>query len=327
MRRRDFITLLAGTAAAWPLAAGAQQPDRIKRVGILRGAFEGERVQASNKALLEGLAQLGWTEGRNLRIDYRSAGSNDPDVIRPHAEALVRAAPDVIYANPATAVQALQPLTRTIPIVFVQSADPVQSGVVQSLARPGGNITGFVVWETGINTKFLQLLKEMAPQVTRVAVLQTKATAFRGDFAVIEAAARSIGMTAVATFVRNDAADVERAIATFGREPNGGLILPTDNVTTGHRALIVALAAKYRLPAIYPGRDFVDAGGLMSYDTGPLDWRQVAGYVDRILKGEKPGEMPVQTPTKFVFVINLKTATALGLTIPPSLFALADEVI
>jgi putative ABC transport system substrate-binding protein len=327
MRRRDFITLLAGTAAAWPLAAGAQQPDRIKRVGILRGAFEGERVQASNKALLEGLAQLGWTEGRNLRIDYRSAGSNDPDVIRPHAEALVRAAPDVIYANPATAVQALQPLTRTIPIVFVQSADPVQSGAVQSLARPGGNITGFVVWETGINTKFLQLLKEMAPQVTRVAVLQTKATAFRGDFAVIEAAARSIGMTAVATFVRNDAADVERAIATFGREPNGGLILPTDNVTTGHRALIVALAAKYRLPAIYPGRDFVDAGGLMSYDTGPLDWRQVAGYVDRILKGEKPGEMPVQTPTKFVFVINLKTATALGLTIPPSLFALADEVI
>jgi putative ABC transport system substrate-binding protein len=327
MRRRHFISLLAGTAAAWPLAAGAQQPDRIRRVGILRGGFEGEIVQATNKAFLEGLAQLGWTEGRNLRVDYRFAGSNDPDVIRPHAEALVRAAPDVIYAAPATAVQVLQKLTRTIPIVFVQSADPVQAGSVQSLARPGGNITGFVTFEPGINTKFVQLLKDMAPKVTRVAVLQTQATSFRGDFAVIEAAARSIGMTAVATLVRDDAADVERAIAAFAREPNGGLILPPDGVTIRHRALIIALATRHQLPAIYNGRFFVEDGGLMSYDTAPVDFRQVAGYVDRILKGEKPGAMPVQTPTKFVFVINLRTVTALGLTIPPSLFALADEVL
>jgi putative ABC transport system substrate-binding protein len=328
MRRRHFITLLAGTAAAWPFAAGAQQPDRVRRVGILRGAFEAENVQATNKAFLEGLAQLGWTEGRNLRIDYRSAGSNDPDMIRPHAEALVRAAPDVIYANPATAVQVLQKLTRTIPIVFVQSADPVQAGLVQSLARPGGNVTGFVGFEPGMNTKFVQLLKDMSPKLTRVAVLQTQATSrLRGDFAVIEAAARSIGMTAVATLVRDDAADMERAIAAFALDPNGGLILPPDNVTTRHRALIIALAARHQLPAIYNGRNFVEDGGLMSYDTAGIDFRQVAAYVDRILKGEKPGDMPVQTPTKFTFVINLKTVTALGLTIPPSLFALADEVI
>jgi putative ABC transport system substrate-binding protein len=327
MRRRHFLTLLAGTAA-WPLGARAQQSDRIRRVGILRGSFEGEAVEATNKAFLEGLAQLGWIEGRNLRIDYRLAGSNDPDVIRPHAEALVRAAPDVIYANPATAVQVVQKLTRTIPIVFVQNADPVQSGSVRSLARPAGNITGFLQSEPSINAKFLQLLKDMAPKLNRVAVLQTQATSqLRGDFAVIEAAARSIGMTAVATLVRDDAADVERAIAAFARDPNGGLILPPDNVTARHKALIIALAAGHQLPAIYNGRSFVEDGGLTSYESASLDFRQVAAYVDRILKGEKPGEMPVQTPTKFVFVINLKTATALGLTIPPSLFALADEVI
>ena len=324
--RREFIAGLGGVADLWPLAARAQQPDRIKRVGILRGGFEAD-VAAGNKAFLDGLAQLGWTEGRNLRIDYRLVGSNDPEAARSHAEGLVRAAPDVIYANPATAVQVLQRLTRTIPIVFVQSGDPVQAGTVQSLARPGGNLTGFVNFEPSLNTKYLQLLKDMAPQVTRVAVLQTQATTFRGDFAVIEAVARSFAVTPVATLVRNDAADIERAIAAFAREPNGGLILPPDNSTQRHRALIVGLAAKHRLPAVYPTRLFVDAGGLMYYAAAPVDYRQVAAYVDRILRGAKPADLPVQTPTRFELVIKLKTATDLGLTIPPSMFALADEVI
>src|ERR1700730_5702656 len=193
MRRRHFIALFAGTAAAWPLAAGAQQPDRVRRVGILNSLVEAE-AEAQNRGLLEGLAQLGWTEGRNLRIDYRSVGSNDPDVIRPHAEGLVRAAPDVIFANAATAVQVLQKLTRTIPIVFDQNGDPVQAGSVQSLARPGGNLTGFVTSEPSINTKYLQLLKEMAPQMTRVAVLQTQASSWRGDFEVIKAVAGSFAV-------------------------------------------------------------------------------------------------------------------------------------
>jgi putative ABC transport system substrate-binding protein len=325
MRRRHFIALFAGTAAAWPLAAGAQQPDRVRRVGILNALVEAE-AEAQNRGLLEGLAQLGWTEGRNLRIDYRSVGSNDPDVIRPHAEGLVRAAPDVIFANAATGVQVLQKLTRTIPIVFDQNGDPVQAGSVQSLARPGGNLTGFVTSEPSINTKYLQLLKEMAPQMTRVAVLQTQASSWRGDFEVIKAVAGSFAVAPVATLIRDDAVDIERAIVAFAREPNGGLILPPDAVTGKNRVLIVALAAKHRLPAVYSNRRFVEAGGLMYYAAAPLDFRQVAGYVDRILKGEKPGEMPVQTPTKFTFVINLRTATALGLTIPPALFALADEV-
>ena len=327
MRRREFITLVGGAAAAWPLAARAQQSDRIKRVGILAAGFPEDDLQADNKVFLEGLAQRGWTEGRNLRIDLRSVSSNDPATIRPHAEALVRAAPDVIFASPATAVQILQGLTRSIPIVFIQNGDPVESGTVHSLARPGGNLTGFVGFASSINTKYLQLLKDMAPQVTRVSVLQTPATPRRGDFAVIEAVARSFAVTPVATVIHDDAADIERAIAAFAREPNGGMILPPDAITLKHRALIIALAAKHRLPAVYPGRGWVDAGGLMSYAAAAADYRQVAAYVDRILRGAKPADLPVQTPVKFEMVINLKTATALGLTIPPRLFALADEVI
>jgi putative ABC transport system substrate-binding protein len=328
VNRRELIGLVAG-ATAWQLAARAQDSNRVKRLGILQGGGD-EQFQIGNKQLIEGLAARGWSEGRNLRIDFRSAGSNDPAVIRPHAQALVRAAPDVIYAIAAPAVQVLQQLTSTIPIVFDQSADPVQAGTVQSLARPGGNITGFVVFDASINTKYLQLLKDIAPQTTRVAVLQTEATrsaAGRNDFAAVKQASQTLAITATALIVRDDAADIERAIAGFAKEPNGGLILPPDNVMAKNRASIVALAAKHRLPAVYSARAFVDAGGLMYYAAAPLDLRLVAAYIDRILRGAKPGDLPVVTPDKFNLVINLKTATALGLTIPPSLFALADEVV
>jgi putative ABC transport system substrate-binding protein len=332
--RRDFITLLGGAAAApslWPFAARAQG-EGVKRLGILfaGSAAQMEQAQIPDKLLVEGLARLGWTEGRNLRVDVRLAGSNDPAILRPHAESLVRTAPDVIYANSATAVQVLQRLTGTIPIVFYQSADPVQAGTVQSLARPGGAITGFLAFEPSMNTKYLQLLKDIAPQTTRVAVLQTEATRSAGgrnDFVVVEQASQSLAITAVALIVRDDTADIERAIAGFAQEPNGGLILPPDNVTLRHRALIIALAAKHRLPAVYNRREFVDAGGLMFYAAAPPDVRLVAAYIDRILRGARPGDLPVVTPDRFNLVINLKTATALGLTIPPSLFALADEVV
>jgi putative ABC transport system substrate-binding protein len=329
MRRRDFITLLSGAVVAWPLAVRAQQGQGVKRLGVLAGGTQA-LYDADNKQLVEALTQLGWTEGRNLRIDFRIVGSNDPAMIRPHAEALIRAAPDLIYARPAPAVQVLQRLTGTIPIVFYQNSDPVQAGTVQSLARPGGNITGFVAFEPSINTKYLQLLKDIAPHMARVAVLQTEAsrTARGGsDFAVIERAARSLAITAAPLVVRDDPDDIARAVVGFAQEPNGGLILPPDGATTRHRELIAPLAVKYRLPSVSSTRLFVEAGGLMYYAAAPLDQHRVAAYVDRILRGANPSELPVETPTAFKLVINLKTATALGLAIPTSLFALADEVI
>jgi putative ABC transport system substrate-binding protein len=326
VRRKEFIAWLGGAAMAWPLAARAQQSNRIRRVGILNDGL-GENLGLGNKEFLEGLAQLGWTVGSNLQIDDRSADSNDPSAMGPPAEALVRAAPDVIYARPATAVQALQRLTHTIPIVFVQSGDPVQGGSVQSLARPGSNITRFVVFEPSINTKYLQLLKGIAPQVTRVSVLQTQASSWRGDFAVIEVVARSFAVAAVRTLVRDDPADFERAIASFAQQPNGGLVLPPDGITSKHRTLIVALAATHRLPAVYPARSFVDAGGLMSYAAARIDIRQVASYVDRILRGAKPADLPVQQPTKYETVINFKTAKSARSHRPRTLLATADEVI
>ena len=328
MRRREFITLL-GSAAAWPLAARAQEGAAVKRLGVLVGGTEAQ-YGAYNTRLVQALAQLGWTEGRNLRIDFRIVGSNDPDLIRPHAEALIRAGPDLIYANPATAVQVLQKLTGTIPIVFLQSGDPIQAGTVQSLARPGGNITGFLVFEPSVNARYLQLLKDIAPNMTRVGVLQTQATqSARGgsDFATVEQASRSLGIIPVALLVRDDEADIERAIAGFAKEANGGLVLPPDFATNKHRVLIVALAMKYRLPTIGQFPTFTEAGGLMNYASALVDMNRVASYLDRILHGAKPADLPVETSTKFSLVINLKTATALGLTIPPSLFALADEVI
>ena len=330
MRRRDFITLLGGAAATWPLAARAQEGAAVKRLGVLLGSNDEQFRQVRNEELVGGLAALGWMEGRNLRVDFRFAGSSDPAVIRPHAEALIRAAPDVIYANPATAVQVLQPLTNTIAIVFSQGGDPVQAGTVRSLARPGGNITGFVTFDASINTKYLQLLKDIAPRMTRVAVLQTEATRSalgRNDFAAVEQASQPLAIKAGALIVLDDAADIERAIAGFAQEPDGGLILPPDNALTKYRTLIIALAAKHRLPAIYANREYVDAGGLMYYNAAPLDYHRVAAYVDRILRGEKPGDLPVLLPTKYEMAVNLRTAKALGLTVPQTLLVAADEVI
>jgi putative tryptophan/tyrosine transport system substrate-binding protein len=319
VKRREFIAGLG--AAVWPVAAWAQQPER-RRLDIL------DTTNNAQRALREALAELGWVEGRNLQIEYRSADSNDPALLRPHAEAIVRAAPDVIFTNAATAVQVLQRLTSTIPIVFAQSGDPIQGGSVQSLARPGGNVTGFLTFAPSINTKYLQLLRDVAPQVTHVSVLQTQASSWRGDFAVIEAVAPFFAVAAVATLVHDDAADIERSIVGFARDPNGGLILPPDGVTLKHHALIVALAAKYRLPAVYWSPTFVEAGGLMGYYGlfGDI-YRRAASYVDRILKGENPADLPVQQSVKFELAINMRTAKTLGLTIPPNLLAIADEVI
>jgi putative ABC transport system substrate-binding protein len=330
MRRREFVTLLGGAVAAWPHWARGQQREGVKRLGILLGGAGQSEQTVSDKQLIEGLAQLGWTEGRNLRVDDRLAGSNDPAIIRPHAESLVRAAPDVIYASPATAVQALQRLTSTIAIVFYQNSDPVQAGTVQSLARPGGNFTGFIGFEPSMNTKHLQLLKDIAPGMVRVAVLQTEATrTARGgsDFAEVERAARSLAITPVSLLVRDDPDDITHAIVSFGQEPNGGLLLPPDAVTLRLRGLIAPLAIKYRLPSVSTSRLFVEAGGLMHYTAAPADFRRVAAYVDRILRGANPSELPVETPDKFNFVINLKTAKALGLTVPISILLRADEVI
>jgi putative ABC transport system substrate-binding protein len=326
INRRDFIALV-GSAVAWPRAARAQQG--VKRLGILLGGTEDD-FRVLDKLINEELAHLGWVEGRNLRVDLRAVGSNDPGLILPHAEGLVRSAPDIIYATPATAVQVLQRLTSSIPIVFVQNSDPVQAGAVQSLAHPGGNMTGFLGFEPSINSKLLQLLKDIAPRMTRVGVLQTAASqAARGgsDFAAVAEAAGSFGIMPVALVVRDDAADIERVIVSFAQQPDGGLILPPDGIVARHHALVAQLAIKFRMPSVGYFRQFVDAGGLLYYAAAPFDPRRVAGYIDRILRGEKPANLPVVTPDKFNLVINLKTATALGLTIPPSLFALADEVV
>jgi putative ABC transport system substrate-binding protein len=324
MRRRDFINVMAGGAAAWPLAARSQQGERVKRLGILMSGFERGGLVI---ALRDRLRDLGWTEGRNLHIDTRMTGTNDPDVARAFAAELIALAPDVIFANPATAVQAVRRLTSTIAIVFVQSGDPVQSGLVQSLSQPSGNATGFFTFEPSINTKYLQLLKDLAPQLSRVAVMQAQTSAWRGDFAVVQAVARSFSVVTLATLIHDDAAEIERAIVAFAREPNGGLILPPDTLTLKHRELIVALAAKHRLPAAYSDRQFVNVGGLLFYGPTRLDYRRVASYVDRILRGAKPADLPVQAPIKFELVVNLKTAKALGLTIPEQLLLSADEVI
>jgi putative tryptophan/tyrosine transport system substrate-binding protein len=326
MRRREFSAGL-GAAAVWPAVARAQQHEPVKRIGILsEDPVQG--ISPIDQEFLKGLAQLGWTEGRNVRIDYRATGTNDPNLIRPHAEALVRAAPDVIFAHSAPQVQVLQRLTSTIPIVFLQSGDPVRSGTVQSIARPGGNLTGFLYgFESSMNTKYLELLRNVAPQTKRVAVVQATGSLWRNDFDVIAAAAQSLAIVPVAEVVRDDAADIERAIDGFAREPGGGLIFPPDIVMFHRRELIVELAARYGLPAVYYNRLFVDAGGLISYGPERFDYRQPAIYVDRILRGTKPDDLPVQRPTKYNLVINIKTAKALGLSIPETLLATADEVI
>ena len=325
--RREFITLLGGVAA-WPVAARAQQPERMRRVGVLTAFAENDRdAQAYTTAFRQALEKLGWAAGRNVRIDYRWGGA-EPERIRTCAIELVGLKPDVILAVTAQALQPLQQVTSSIPIVFTQMGDPIGSGFVTSMAHPGGNITGFTPAEFSMQGKRLEMLKEVAPQITRVAVLfNPEQIPQAGMLRAVEAVAPSVGVQLTAAAVR-DAAEIERAIDQFAREPNGGLIVLPSGPTIVHRDLILALAARYRLPAAYQYRQFVTAGGLMSYGNDLADqYRQAASYVDRILRGEKAGDLPVQAPTKFELVVNLKTAKALGLDVPPTLLARADEVI
>jgi ABC-type uncharacterized transport system substrate-binding protein len=329
VKRRKFITLIGAAAAGWPLAARAQQPERVRRIGMLTAGIDpgDPDLQANMAAFLQGLQQLGWTEGRNVRIDYRW-GLGNAENIRKYAAELAALAPDAIFASGNAAMPSLLQATRTVPIVFVNVADPVGSGFVDSLARPGGNATGFVQFEYNLSGKWLELLKEIAPRVTRAAVLRDPAIVSGiGQFAVIQSVAPSVGVEVSPVNVR-DAGEIERAVTAFARASNGGLIVTTSALTVVHRDLIITLAARYKLPAVYYRRYFVTSGGLISYGYDIVEqFRRAAGYVDRILKGEKPADLPVQTPTKYELVINLKTAKALGLTVPPTLVARADEVI
>jgi len=327
MRRREFITLLGGAAVAWPLKAHAQQPERMRRIGVLAPtAPDDAEAQTRFAALRQGLQRFGWIEGRNLQIDARW-GAGDAGAIGSAATELAALAPDVIVAS-GSAVAAILQATRTVPIVFVSVPDPVGSGFVESLAQPGGNATGFIMFEYGLSAKWLELLKEIAPSVTRAAVLRDPAiVAGIGQFAVIQSAAPSVGVDVSAINMR-DGAEIERAVTAFARRPNGGLILTASALAAIHRDLVVSLAARYKLPAVYITRYFVAGGGLVSYGPDFVDqYRRAAEYVDRILKGEKPADLPVQAPTKYELVINLKTAKVLGLEVPPTLLARADEVI
>jgi putative ABC transport system substrate-binding protein len=327
MKRRDFLGVL-GSAAAWPLAARAQQRERMRRIGILLPAAADDLdFQARVGAFLQGLALLGWTIGRDVRIDTRWATFN-ADEIRRHAAELAALAPDVILAFGASTVGALLKATRSVPVVFPAVVYPVGAGFVDSLARPGGNATGFTSYEYSLAAKWLELLKQIAPGVTRAAVLRDLTTpSGTGQFGVIQAAAPSLRVEVSPVNMR-DTGEIERAVATFARSPGGGLIVAGSGPALVHRDLIIALAARHRLPTVYFDRSLVAAGGLVSYGPDFVDqFRQAAGYVDRILKGAKPADLPVQTPTKFELVINLKTAKALGLEVPPMLLARADEVI
>jgi len=328
MRRRDFITLIGGAAGAWPLAAHAQQPERMRRVGVLTNLSQGDpEDQIRNAAFLQELQPLGWTVGRNVQIDYRW-GAGNTDRNRKYAAELVALAPDVILATGSPALDPLQQATRTVPIVFVQITDPVGAGYIESLARPGGNLTGFAIMEYGAGGKWLELLKEIAPDVKRVSVLRDFATTSGvGQFAAIQSVAPSLGVELRPVGVR-DPAEIERTIDAFARDPNGGMVVTASGLAIVHRKLIIALAARHRLPAVYAQRFFVTEGGLISYGHDTIDpYRRAASYVDRILKGEKPADMPVQAPTKFELLINLKTAKAMGLAIPPAVLARADQVI
>jgi putative ABC transport system substrate-binding protein len=327
MRRRAFITLLGG-AAAWPLAARAQQTERMRHIAVLASlAADDPEGQTRFKAFVQGLAQLGWEEGRNVRIDTRW-GAGNAERIRRYAAELVALAPDVILAFGGTVVGPLLQLTRAVPIVFTQAVDPVGAGFTESLARPGGNVTGFTVFEFGMGTKWLGLLKEIAPGVTRAAVVRDPSLpGGTGQFGAIQGAAPSFGVELSPVGVR-DANEIERAIAAFARGSNGGMIVLTSAPALVNRELITKLAALHRLPAVYTDRIFVSGGGLISYGPDRIEQvRGAAGYVDRILKGEKPADLPVQAPTKYELVINLKTAKALGIDVPQALIARADEVI
>jgi putative tryptophan/tyrosine transport system substrate-binding protein len=329
VKRREFITLVGGAAAAWPLTARAQQGERMRRIGVLlASAADDSEYQARMAAFRQGLAQLGWTDGGNVRIDTRWATTNADD-LRRHAAELAALAPDVLVAATGTATAApLLQATRTVPIVFVVVVDPVGAGFVASLARPGGNATGFTMFEYGLSGKWLELLKQIAPGVTRAAVVRDPAIASGiGQFAAIQAVAPSLGVELNPIDAR-DAPEIERAVTMFARSGTGGLIVTPSAVANRHRELIAALAVRHRLPAVYGSRHYVDAGGLISYGPDLIDqYRRAAGYVDRILKGERPADLPVQAPTKYELVINIKTARALGLAMPDTLLARADEVI
>jgi len=329
MRRREFIRLVSGAAAAWPFTVHAQQGDGMRRIGFLSGARADDLdyYQPIVAAFEQTLQQLGWTPGRNVRIDYRFA-AGDTATIRKQAEELVALAPDVIVSFGSFSTGHLLRVTHTVPVVFASIPDPVGSGFVDSLSQPGRNATGFLRFEYGLSGKWLELLREIAPGLTRAIVLWDPAiTAGIGQFTIIQAAATSAGVDLKPVNL-SDAGEVERAITAFAGVPNGGLIVTASALSTLRRNLIIALAARHKLPVVYYERNFVAAGGLMSYGANFVDqYRRAAGYVDRILKGEKPADLPVQAPTKYELVINLKTAKALGLTIPPSVLARADEVI
>jgi putative tryptophan/tyrosine transport system substrate-binding protein len=327
MRRRDFVKGAAISAVTRPFAARAQQVDRVRRVGLLQGLAESDPIaQANNAAFVQGLQQLGWTDGRNLHIDFRWGAGNTADINKNAAE-LAGLAPDVILAVSASAGPVLA-ATRTVPIVFVIVPDPVGSGFVESLSRPGGNATGFLMFEYSLCGKWLELLKEAAPNVTRAAILRDPTDPSGiGQFSVIQSVAPAVGVE-VSPINLRDAAEIGRAVAAFAQAGNGGLVVTTSALSVFHRDLIIMLAARHKLPAVYSERFYAAAGGLISYGPNFRDqFRRAAGYVDRILKGEKPADMPVQAPTKYDLVINLKTANALGLNVAPSIVARADEVI
>jgi putative ABC transport system substrate-binding protein len=327
MKRREFITLVGGVAVAWPLAPRAQQAERMRRIGVLMVLpADDPEVQARLTAFAQGLQQLDWIVGQNVRVDYRW-GRTNAEAMR-NASELVALNPDVVLAHSSAAVTAVLETSRAIPVVFTLVADPVGAGYVESLARPGGNVTGFANFDYAISGKWLELLKEIAPAVRRVAVLRDSGiSAGPAQFSAIQIVAPSFGVDLRPVDVR-DAAEIERAIKTFAAEQNGGLIITGSSPATLHRALIVELAARHRLPSVYNGRHYVASGGLISYGPDYVDqFRRAAGYIDRILRGDKPADMPVQAPTKYELVINLKTAKALGLTIPQSILLRADEVI
>ena len=329
MQRREFITLLGGAAAAWPYSVRAQQPDRMKRVGWLAsGLAENDpESKARRTAFVQSLRELGWTEGQNIQIDYRW-GAGNADVTRKYAAELVALAPDVTLGIASQAVSALQQASRTIPIIFVLVPDPIGAGFVDSLARPGGNATGFTTFDYGFGGKWLELLKEIAPGVKRVAVIRDPTNpAGSGQWGAIQSMASSVGVEL--SSINSRATDeIERAIATFARQPNGGLIMTVSTAAAARRDALVALINRQKLPAVYPYRYYAESGGLASYGPDTIDqYRRAASYVDRVLKGEKPADLPVQASMKFELVINLKTAKTFGITVPPAILSRADEVI
>jgi putative ABC transport system substrate-binding protein len=330
MKRRQFITLIGSAAAAWPLAARAQQSERVRRIGLFTNlAADDAEAQARNAAFLQALQQLGWTSGNNVRIDFRF-GAGDAERNRRYASELVAFAPDVIVATGSPVVEPLRQVTRSVPIIFLQITDPVGAGLVASLGRPGGNMTGFTNYEYGMSGKWLELLKEVAPRLARLLVLREAGSVSGiGQLAAIQALAPSLGVEFRPADVR-DAREIERDLSEFARGTHGerGLIVTASGLAIVHRQLIVTLAARHMLPAVYPLRFYVPDGGLIAYGADTIDpYRRAAAYVDRIMKGEKPADLPVQAPTKYELAINLKTAKALGLTVPDKLLALADEVI